>query len=113
LNVLFDNLILFFSEFKIFSNIFSLFNVTKDSTNLAMSENNLIENNSFNLGVKNFEFKDNFYSKLNYDSFFVYFFIFFYIITSLPSFLISIAKNIFNLSIISGLFYDYYLLVTS
>ena len=113
LSVLFSNLVLFFSEFKIFSTTFSLFNVTKDSTNLAMSENNLIENNSSNFRANNLQFNDNFYSKLNYDSYFVYFFIFFYIITSLPSFLISIAKNIFNISIISGLLYDYYSLVTS
>lgn len=113
LNLLVTDLILFFSEFKIFYNSFSFFNVIDNSSNLTINEDNLIKNNYSNFKATNNVSETNFYSKLDYDSYFVYFFIFIHTIYSLPFFLISIVKNVFNFSMIWELTYNYYLLLTS
>lgn len=113
LNLLFTNLFLFFSEFKVFYNSFSFFNVIDNSSNLTINEDNLIKNNYSNFKTTNNISETNFYSKLDYDSYFVYFFIFIHAIYSLPFFLISIVKNVFNFSMIWELIYNYYLLLTS
>ena len=110
INVLYDNCILFFFESKKTFNNVKLLN---NSENFLNNENSLITNSSNNFKSKILSPKNDFFFKLNYDSYLVYFFIFFYLIYSLPFFFISIVKNIFNFSKILELFYDYYLLLTS
>ena len=113
LNLLSNNLFLFFSEFKFLYNSFNFFNIADNPNNLTTNENNLIKNNYSNFKANNGMFENNFYSKLDYDSYFVYFFILLHAIYSLPFFLISVVKNVFNFSMIWDLIYNYYLLLTS
>jgi len=106
---LYNNFFLFFFKFKTPSSESYL---TSTSFSEISSENVLLKNSN-NFKTSNFFFKNDFYSNINYDSYFVYFFIFFYLIYSFPFLLFSVVKNIFNFSLIWEVLYDYYLLLTS
>ena len=106
---LYNNFILFFFKFK--SNM-SKPNASVLNLNETYSEDSLLSS-SGNFKTVSFMFNNTFYSKINYDSYFVYFFIFFHFIYSLPFFIFSIFKNIFNFSLIWELLYDYYLMLTT
>ncbi len=105
----YNNFFLFFSKYNIYNLESSLKSINPQNVSL---ENDLFKNsNNFNNSI--FFLNNDFYLKINYDSYFVYFFVFFYLIYSLPFLIFSFFKNIFNLSLILDIIYDYYLFLTS
>ena len=105
---IYNNFFLFFSKFEK-----NNFQPSSLKLNKNFNEDSILNNDSITFKTTNSTFNNNFYSKLNYDSYFVYVYIFIYFILSLPSLLISFFKSIFNLSSILEILYDYYLLITS
>lgn len=106
----------FNSKFNFFN--FQLFNIINNQPS-SLNEINISEKySSFNLNLSSNNLKDassinTYSSNLNYDSYFIYFYLFFNFFSNLPFFFISFFKNIFNLDYFFQNFSSAYLFLTT
>lgn len=112
-----NNFFIFFSNFKNFFFSYFFFNNYTLSNNIEINKINNNENllfiNNNNLTLSHSFFNNSFYSKLDYNSYFVYFYILIYFIINLPGNIFFFIKNIFDIKTISdNLFYFYESLTT-
>jgi hypothetical protein len=92
----------YFNELKIFyffndkdSNVFLSYQINKNNSSKTY-DNNFFTDNTFALHENISFFNNSFYSKLDYNSYFIYFYLILYSLFNLPFYLYSMVINIFN-----------------
>lgn len=115
----FYNIFTFFNECAyIFIN--NLFKIEQLFTkNLSLDRLHLSYNLDLNLNLnynldaqnqllsdKNYFFNINFHTQPNYNSFFIYVYIFFYFITNIPFLILNLFLNLFNLGVVTSYFFE-------
>jgi heme/copper-type cytochrome/quinol oxidase subunit 1 len=88
--------------YKVLSNNFFINNIA-NSYNLDLVNKEVIYNKNIidvTFKDKNYFFNNNFYSQLNYNSYYAYLYIFFYFILNIPAYFFNIVSNLFNIKIL-------------